>query len=67
MEMTTDEAAVALGVTAPRIRQLCAAGVLSARRIGRRLLLIDAKSVEAYAINRRPVGWPRKERADGSA
>lgn len=44
-ELSTDEAAGRLGVTANRVRQLCRAGELQARQVGK-TWLVDAASVQ---------------------
>lgn len=47
-ELTSKEAAAILGVTVSRIRQLCIAGILIARKMGRDWL-VSRDSVNAYA------------------
>lgn len=56
--ITVSEAAVALGVTAARVRALVAAGRLKARRAGPRCLLIDEADLAAVRV-RKP-GRPRR-------
>jgi len=56
--ITTQEAADALGVGQSYIYHLIAQGRLSATRVGKRVLLVDANSVKA--LERRPRGRPRK-------
>jgi excisionase family DNA binding protein len=51
-EVTVAEAAVALARSPQRVRQLVAAGVLPARRVGQRALLLDADAVAAYVLRR---------------
>lgn len=50
-EIDPEEAAVLLGVTAHRVRQLCRAGDLAARQVGRSWR-IDRASVELRAMGR---------------
>jgi excisionase family DNA binding protein len=57
--LTVAQAADALGLSLPRIREMCREGGLTFTRAGVRVLLIDAASVDA-ARDRRGVGRPRK-------
>lgn len=58
--MRVTEAAVVLGVTTRRIRQLIEVGVLSAEALSPRMYLVGRASVESYQRTRRPVGRPRR-------
>ena len=68
--LTTEEAAVALGVTPSRVRQMIRAGQLLASRFGRSHV-IYAKDLAL--VEERPIGRPRKsaptpeKRATGAA
>ena len=55
MDLTTNQAAAELGVSAQRVRQYIAEGRLRARRIGRDYL-VDSESVAAFSP--RPPGNP---------
>jgi len=57
--VTTGEAAAALGVSARRVRQMVAAGILRGRLVGDRLMITRA-SVERRLRNPRPAGRPPK-------
>jgi len=59
--LTTQEAADRLGVGQSYIYRLIAQGRLKAKRVGARLLLVDAASVRGF--KRRPRGRPRKQKA----
>ena len=55
-ELTPDEAADLTGYSAGHIRWLARKERIDARRVGRRVLLIDAKSLLAYAARMRELG-----------
>ena len=59
------DAAVELGVTTRRVRQLIARGVLRAGRLSPRLYLIERDTVKRYARTRRPAGRPTGKHAHG--
>jgi excisionase family DNA binding protein len=69
VDLTTSEAAARLGISDAYVRQLIAAGRITARRSGPRVLLIDETEIERFQRERRPRGWPkgRPRRADPPA
>lgn len=54
--MTTSEAAAYLKVSAGRVRQLVAAGTLTADRVNPQAVLVTEESVKRYETNRKPRG-----------
>jgi excisionase family DNA binding protein len=54
--LTTTEAAKRLGLSAVRVRALCEAGELPARKVGRDWL-IELEAIVSF--ERKPPGWPR--------
>ena len=56
--MRVADAAIALGVTTRRVRQLITRGVLRAERLSPRLYLVEHETVDRYARTRRPAGRP---------
>lgn len=65
-DVTTDEAAVILGVTARRVRGMIAAGELRARVVGegRRATYYISRADLKLAMHRRKPGRPPKEKPD---
>lgn len=67
--MTVEQAAAEIGCDASQVRRLFGAGRLTGERVGRRLILLDAASVQGYkATVPTHGGWrrgrPRKSRGD---
>ena len=59
-KMTVAEAAAAIGCDASQVRRLFRAEKLAGERVGRRLILLDAASVERYRdVTPEHGGWPR--------
>jgi len=58
--MTTAQAATRLGVSPRRVRVLAKNGRIEGEKLGRDWIL-DAVSVDAYAISERKAGRPRRE------
>ena len=56
------DAALELGLTARRVRQLIAGGALRAERLSPRLYLVERDSVERHKRVRRPPGRPARRR-----
>lgn len=61
-EITTEQAADHLGCTTDHVAWLVRHGRLPARRIGKRVLVVDADAVRTYAATRSRPGWPRGKR-----
>lgn len=61
-EMGVDEAAERLGITPHSVRYLIRAGVLPARRLGRRVYLLKRDDVEARRIIQSRTERPGPER-----
>lgn len=65
------EAAVVVGVSRGRIRQLVAVGTLPARRRVGNVVLLHRADVAGYAARERKPGWPkgrpRKEHSDDAS
>jgi excisionase family DNA binding protein len=57
------DAALELGVTTRRVRQLIAGGRLRAEPLTPRLYLVERESVERYKRTRRPPGRPARQRS----
>ena len=62
MEITVEQAAQETGYSAVHIRRLAASGKVKARRIGKRVLLIDVDSMAAYADEMRVLGSQKHAR-----
>ena len=60
-ELSVSSAAWVLGISEQRVRQLIEAGTLKARRLGKKVLLIDWDSFESYAEAEHNPGRPRKK------
>ena len=56
--MTTEEAAAFLNISAGRVRQLVAEGILPKEKIGN-TNIIPISAIENYAENRPHAGWPK--------
>jgi excisionase family DNA binding protein len=58
--MTVEEAAAVLGCDTSQVRRLHRSGKLPGERIGKRVILLYADAVRAFADAARPKGgWPR--------
>jgi len=59
--LTVAEAAASLGISQQRVRKLIADGRVTARRIGKRVLVIESRALEAIRVrNERPGPKPKK-------
>jgi excisionase family DNA binding protein len=58
--LTVAEAAASLGISQQRVRKLIADGRVTARRIGKRVLVIDSRALEAILVRNGRPGRPKK-------
>ncbi|GIV51146.1 MAG: hypothetical protein KatS3mg038_3079 [Candidatus Kapaibacterium sp.] len=64
---TTDELSRVLGISSARIRQLIGAGKLKARRVGRRVWVIQRRAIESMLRKRMCCARSRLDRERASA
>ena len=62
-QYTVAEAAEILGLSKIRVNKLVASQQIAATKIGNQYVL-EAHAIASYAVNRRPVGRPRKTTFD---
>lgn len=57
--MSVEEAAQALGIKPTMVRRYIQQGRLPAQRVGKRTLALRHEDVQAFAVVKPTVGWPK--------
>jgi excisionase family DNA binding protein len=57
--MSTEQAAMALGLSVSQVRRLARDGVLVSQRLSARVLIYDSDDVARYQRERHKPGWPK--------